>query len=282
MTMAGNSRIILITVLVSVVSIMLTAWYKNSRTAEVPERNDAITSEQGGLASVRDVQPDDHILGNKNAPIIFFVYADFACPYSKDYHATMKAVINLFGREGQAAWVFRHLPFVQLHPESPQYAHASKCVASEGGNQLFWKFADMIYDRADPLEPLSALELVNMAEEVGVSRQSFVACMRSNKFMGDIERDFNEALSVDGKATPFTIVQAQNQRSSFLGAQPYKVVAVTLQQALRKLDIQEIQSPGAFRIDEAFNRDMDELIYGKKSTATSTHATTTEVHAPSL
>lgn len=281
--MARNNKIVFITAGVSVLFIVLALWYSESKkTEEITPSNSAVP-EQSSLEAVRDIQQDDHILGNPSAPIVFFVYSDFACPYCKEYYATMKALINFFGREGQVAWVFRHLPFVQLHPEAPQYAHASKCVASEGSNQLFWKFADLLFEKADPLEPLSALELVDLAEEVGISRQSFVACMRSNKFMAEIEADFNEALSAGGKVTPFTIVQAQGKRSFYLGAQPYRVVAVTLQQALRKLDIKELQAPGALGVDEAFSKEMDELVYKRQNLATSTRqATTTQTEAPSL
>ncbi len=247
---------IVYTLLFSVLIILTSYWYVNKdNDVDVNDENLEKSEEVATADDIRGVEENDHVMGNPNAPIMFFVYSDFSCQFCKEHHETMRRIVSIYGKDGEVALVFRHFPLVQLHPEAPMYALASECVAEQLGNVGFWKFADELFELSDPIEPLDATELVVLAESVGASRQGFVSCMRSNKFMQRVESDFEEARSAGADGSPYTIIQALGDRAVMQGAQKYRTMAMTVQSAVRSLGVTELESPTA---TSSFNSSLEE------------------------
>ena len=88
---------------------------------------------------VTPVTSDDNIKGSPDAPIKIVEYSDFDCPFCSRFHASMNQVIE---NNDDVAWVYRHLPLDQLHPNARTVATISECVAELGGNDAFWTFTD--------------------------------------------------------------------------------------------------------------------------------------------
>jgi len=257
---------ILVAVIISLCVVGFAYWYTHR------DLKDENTSEENSTATIAvddlpGLSADDHILGNPSAPMVFIVYSDFACPFCKEYHETLRTLMKVFGPSGKIAIVFRHMPFVQLHPEAPMYALASECVAQEVGNSGFWKFADELYTLSDPLKPLTAAELVVLAEKAGATRQTFVACMRSNELMARVDHQFNEVIDAGVKGSPFTIVDDGHGRYSYEGSQTFRSMAVSIQTTLRIMSIDDLEAPSAAQ--NSFVADFDALV------ATSSVSTTT-------
>lgn len=104
---------------------------------------------QGGKASpvatkMKPVSGEDHILGDLNkAEIIIVEYSDLDCPFCKVFHSTMHQVVEK--NEGKVAWVYRHYPITQLHPDAFRKAEETECAWELGGNEAFWKYADKVF-----------------------------------------------------------------------------------------------------------------------------------------
>ncbi|MBP9759910.1 MAG: thioredoxin domain-containing protein [Candidatus Pacebacteria bacterium] len=184
---------------------------------------------------MRKLEQQDHVYGNPGASIVFVTYSDFLCPYCKEFHSTMKRVVETYGREGDVAWVFRHMPIVRLHPHAATYALASECVAQRAGHQGFWKFADLLYATVTPERVLTNAELVTIATQTGVSADDFTACMLDGSLMTRIEADFTDAIKAGASATPFTIIVTAYQEIRRQGSRPYPVVAATVEAMLRNV-----------------------------------------------
>ena len=272
---------ILVSVVLSLCVVGFTYWYTHRGT----RLDNVDPSENAPQGAVVDTLPsmnaNDHILGNPTAPVVFIVYSDFACPFCKEYHETLRALMRVFGPSGKVAIVFRHMPFVQLHPEAPMYALASECVAQEVGNAGFWKFADALFEVSDPLKAQSAAELVLLAEKAGATRQTFVSCMRSNELMAVVEKQFNEEIEAGVKGSPFTIVDDENGRTSLEGAQTLRSLAESIQMTLRIMSIDELASPS--ESENSFIADFDALdAEMATSTFSSTTATSTRTATSSI
>lgn len=108
-----------------------------SESGSAPEQ----TEEAKMLEEVNPVTSEDNVKGDvENAKVTIVEYSDFDCPFCTRFHATMNSVFAKYN--GEVAWVYRHFPLEQLHPNAKAVAVASECVAKLGGNDAFWTFAD--------------------------------------------------------------------------------------------------------------------------------------------
>jgi protein-disulfide isomerase len=182
------------------------------------------TTQETPEVNVAPVTEDDHILGNPNAPIVIVEYSDYDCPFCKNFHATMKQIMAEYGADGKVAWVYRHFPLTQLHPNAKRIAEASECVASIGGNEAFWTFSDLIFEERGTNEPTDMARLPEFAERAGVSKTAYEQCMESGRFAAAIDEAINEAVAAGARGTPYSILIAGEQQGPIDGAQPYQVV----------------------------------------------------------
>lgn len=184
---------------------------------------------------VAPVTEKDHIRGNPNAPIVIVEYSDFDCPFCKNFHETMQKVMETYGAEGKVAWVYRQFPLVQLHPNAPKVAEASECVASLGGNEAFWKFADLIVGDRGVNEPTNITKLPEYAVQSGVDKAKFTACLDAGTFTQKIKDDVDAAIKAGARGTPYSILIAGDQQGPIDGAQPYANVKQMIDTVLAQL-----------------------------------------------
>lgn len=185
---------------------------------------------------IRPVDETDHIRGNPNAPVVFVEYSDYDCPFCKQFHDTMNRIITEYGPDGRVAWVYRHFPLEQLHPNAPLVAHASECVADLAGNDAFWEFSDLIFGERGTNEPTPITNLPDYAETVGVDRAAFTSCMDEQRFVAEVEADLNDGINAGAQGTPYTLVIVGDQQGVINGAQPYDVVKQITDNLLAQID----------------------------------------------
>ncbi len=180
-----------------------------------------------GLDFIRDISEEDHIKGDINAPIKIIEFSDTECPFCGRLHSTLDKVVA--ESNGQVAWVYRHLPLVQLHTKAPTESHATECAAELGGNDGFWKYIDRVYEITPGNNGLDLETLPEIAEFAGIDKDEFTACMDEQRHLSDVEEDYNEGasllqfLSTQGiqAGTPTSIVIGPDgEMTPINGAQP--------------------------------------------------------------
>lgn len=185
----------------------------------------AYVNSQGTEITVPEVTEDDHILGNPNAPIKIIEYSDLDCQYCRTFHATMKQILGAYGPEGKVAWVYRHFPIVELHPNAPKLAEASECVAELGGNEAFWKFIDEIFTQPRNNDRFDMNGLDAAAAVAGVQGVAFRNCLEAGTHRAKVAAHFEEAKKVGGKGTPHNIIVGPNGKAIPLpGSRAYATV----------------------------------------------------------
>ena len=197
--------------------------------------------QNGDLSAINPVTEDDHIRGNPNAPIMLVEYSDYDCPFCKNFHETMNQIMEDYGLSGQVAWVYRHFPLEQLHPNAPRIALASECVAELGGDDAFWTFSDLVFEERSTNEPTDMTRLSEFASSAGVSEADFTACLESERHKDKVEEDFNNAIAVGGRGTPHTVVLVGDQQGVINGAQPYSVVKQIVENLITQLEGGEVE-----------------------------------------
>lgn len=154
------------------------------------------------------ITASDHIRGNPSAAVMIVEYSDTSCPFCKRFHETMKQVVDVHGKNGTVAWVYRHFPLKSIHPNAEKEAQALECAAKLGGNDGFWAYTDKVYATtpSDQGKPLDPAELPKLAKEVGLNEQAFNTCLTSGEYASRVEKDLADALAAGGSGTPFNIL----------------------------------------------------------------------------
>lgn len=170
--------------------------YFGSKAPDIDKTGDDFQASQ----EIRAIANTDHILGNPNAEIIVLEYGDLECPPCKLFHQTMTQVMEKYGKDGNVAWVYRHLPIVELHSKAPKEAEATECAFEQGGNEAFWNFANKIYDITPSNDGLDLAELPKIAKELSLDVSKFNACLSSGKYTEKVQDDYNDAMvATDGQ-----------------------------------------------------------------------------------
>lgn len=185
---------------------------------------------------IRQVDANDHVRGNPNAPIMFVEYSDFDCPFCKNFHETMNRIMDEYGSSGKVGWAYRHFPIAQLHPNAPKIAEASECVAELGGHGAFWKFADIVFREKPQNDTTEISRLSEFAESAGVSRSDFESCLQSGRQKAKIEASIQEAVDAGARGTPHTLVLIGDQSGVINGAQPYEVVKQVVDGLIQQME----------------------------------------------
>lgn len=91
------------------------------------------------------ISEEDHVRGNSEASVIIVEYSDYECSFCTRFHTSMKQILEEYG--DQVAWVYRHYPLTQLHPNAVLASQAGECAAELGGNDAFWQLSDALLSK---------------------------------------------------------------------------------------------------------------------------------------
>lgn len=190
------------------------------------------TTGAGNPSLVRLVGTADHILGNPAAPVLIVEYTDFDCEYCKGFHETLHQVIANTGANGRVAWALRQFPLSEIHPNALSHARATECAAQVGGNDAFWKFADLLFNN----QPVNSIRYGELARSSGIPGDSAFASCYANAattFDERIMADRQNALDVGALGTPYSLILVAGAPPIVIdGAYPYDAVKQLVDQAL--------------------------------------------------
>jgi protein-disulfide isomerase len=182
------------------------AYIEEQRAAKLAAMAEAQKKSAELAKSVQRVSAArDHIFGSAESTVSLIEYADFKCPYCKMFHATARQTVAQYG--DKVNWVYRHLPLSIHNPDAQMLAEASECVAETSGNQGFWKFADLVYERTGSgNKPVTVDQLVPLVKEIGLEGVKFQQCLDSGRMSARVKEDSTEAARIGVTGTPGNIL----------------------------------------------------------------------------
>ena len=177
--------------------------------------------------NVPPVSDSDHIQGSRDAKVFLIEYSDYECPFCARFHPTAQQVLDEYGND--LAWVYRHFPLDQIHPNARPAAEASECVAELGGEEAFWKFTDILFEDGTKVNDLEAA-----AAEAGVSASSFSSCVENRKYEDVVEEHYQGGVAAGVRGTPGNFLVNSNGDAWFIpGAYPYETIQPMIEEALQ-------------------------------------------------
>lgn len=205
---------------------------KKSVTGPIVDDVSDVDATANVLDKVRAIAEDEHVLGDKGAPVKIIEYSDTECPFCKRFHETMNQLVAEY--DGKVAWVYRHFPLDTLHPKARKESEATECAAELGGNEKFWGYINRLYEVTPSNNGLDPAELSNIATYVGLDVAKFNECLSSGRQTQRVAKDYNEAVAAGGRGTPFSVViSASGKKTTIPGALPLESVKEIVDEALR-------------------------------------------------
>ncbi|MBI4049500.1 MAG: DsbA family protein [Candidatus Doudnabacteria bacterium] len=162
------------------------------------------------------------VLGNQDAALTIFEFADFQCPYCKRFFDnSLPEIKRDYLDTGKVKLVFINLPF--LGKESTDAAEAAWCAHDQGA---FWRFHDELYRRqgAENSGAFSQDRLRAVAQDLTLDLKAFDDCLGSDKNLASIQRQAATASDFGIAGTPTFFISNEVIR----GAQPTSVIRQVL------------------------------------------------------
>jgi len=142
----------------------------------------------------RRVGPDDHVLGDIDAPVMLVEYGDYECPLCKRAHAEVGEVLERMDRT--VGFVYRHYPLTQLHPHALQAAEAAEAAGAQG---RLWPMHDTLFENQTALE---YDDLLGYAARLDLDTARFAEDLATHAHLFRVRADFGSGVRSGVAGTP--------------------------------------------------------------------------------
>lgn len=137
----------------------------------------------------------DPAIGSERPKLVIVEYSDFQCPFCRAAFPIIREAVTSYGDRGLRL-VYRDFPVDEIHPEARGATEAAQCAHAQG---KFWAYHDKLFQNADTLD---ATSLARYAEQIGLDRTQFDACVASRQFRQAVEEDSQAGVKLGVKGTP--------------------------------------------------------------------------------
>lgn len=181
-----------------------------------------------------DLEDDDPVLGNPEAPVVIVEFSDFQCPFCRRlFNQTLPQIKEKYVKTGKVKFVYRDFPLTGIHDMAEKYAEAGECADEQG---KFWQMHDKIFQEQDKRGAGTIIEFTladvkRWAREVGLDGVRFDDCLDSGKYAGEVEKDYNDGVAAGVEGTPGTFVNGR----LIPGAVPFAQFERVIEEELRKV-----------------------------------------------
>jgi protein-disulfide isomerase len=149
----------------------------------------------------------EHALGDANVPVVVEEWADFQCPYCREFSkGPGRQLRDTLVRDGQVRFVFHNFAF--LGPESVWAAEAADCAGDQG---KFWDYHDKLYDKGNG-ENQGAFAKPNLerfAAELGLNPQEFDQCLVRGRYDRAVAAEREQGMQLGVESTPTLFVNGR-------------------------------------------------------------------------
>ncbi|MDP5033824.1 MAG: DsbA family protein [Solirubrobacteraceae bacterium] len=132
--------LVAVVVVVAAVLILVSSG-DNANENAAPAANAPLRGVKETNAMLKGIPQDGNALGEKNAPVTMIEYADYQCPFCRDYALeTMPILINDYVRSGKLRLEFEPLTFI-----GPDSETAARAGVAAGQQNLEWNYTHLFF-----------------------------------------------------------------------------------------------------------------------------------------
>ena len=187
--------------------------------AEVEARREEARQAQESEVEVVPIREHNFAKGAdaEDALVTVVEFSSFPCPFCARGSATLEQLVERYPDEVRV--VFKHFPLAN----QPQAMPASLAAQAAGEQGQFWEMYDLIYEHQADLHEGIYREV---AGQLGLDEERFVADMESEALFNKVERDREDGLSAGVQGTPGFAINGLREN----GAQALQVFEAHVEQ----------------------------------------------------
>lgn len=145
------------------------------------------------------LKENDHIIGDKESPIVLVEFGDYQCPACAAYHPFVKQLVSDLGSD--LALVYRHYPLTQIHKNALAASIAAEAAGVQG---KFWEMHDKLYEKqvdwSDESDP--AGKFVEYAKELELDEGKFQSDLKNNELRSKVDSNTVSGNQLKVRGTP--------------------------------------------------------------------------------
>ena len=146
------------------------------------------------MPSLNIVEGRDYTRGSSGARIELLEYGDYECPYSRLGYRFVQILLRK--EDPPIRFAFRNFPLRKLHPNAQTCAEAALAAGVQG---KFWEMHDLLFDNN---RELGREKLMEIAEQVGLNMNRFLADLEQDNFRPRVTEDFRSGVNAGVQKTP--------------------------------------------------------------------------------
>jgi protein-disulfide isomerase len=154
--------------------------------------------------------------GNPDAPVTIIEFGDYQCPACQNFFRQAKPILDVsYIQPGRVEFVFYDFPLEGAHPNAFLAARAARCA---GDQDAYWEYHDVLFQnqinwslQADPVG-----DLVGYAEDLGLDRNTFRSCVRSDRHADVVSANQLLGLQLGAQSTPTVLLDTGDGRATWV------------------------------------------------------------------
>jgi protein-disulfide isomerase len=150
------------------------------------------------------VGPEDHLLGNPEAPLTRVMYGDYTCPYTRRASAFVEVARRKLGR--RMRYAFRHFPREDFHPEAALLVEAAHAAAAQG---KFWGMHEALMRAEEPVDPAA------LAEQLRLDLERFSSELQARTHRANVAREMDGGVRSGVTGTPTLFINGRRHVGSW-------------------------------------------------------------------
>lgn len=155
-------------------------------------------------------------VGNPDAPVTLMEFGDYQCPACQTFFRQAKPILDVsYIEPGRVRFVFYDFPLEATHPNAFLAARAARCAGDQEG---YWEYHDRLFQdqlawsvQADP-----AGDFIRYAEDLGLERNDFRACLRSDRHADVVTANQLLGIQLGAQSTPTVMLDAGDGRATWI------------------------------------------------------------------
>ena len=139
------------------------------------------------------------VRGNAASPVLFIEYSDFQCPACRAYQPLLSEAHKVYG--DRVAFVFRHYPLLQIHPNADLAARAAEAAGMQG---KFWEMHDVLFEKQSAWSRAvnTASVFETYAKSLGLDMAKFKQDIESDAVKKAVADDYARGNEIGVQGTP--------------------------------------------------------------------------------